>query len=194
MRLSWHKPIAPDSLPQKQMFTSLIPCMFLVSASSANVLNLSNGAIKKFVDLHNQYRKETGAGLPDLTWSQEMACYAAKLASKCKFAHDPAKKYGENIYMSSQKLTDVKAAMDSSASWRSEKSRVAADNWDCAYDLSEATTCGHYSQQVWKATKEIGCGVSVCDSGTMVFCEYKPAGNVRRYDPATGKTVNTPPY
>jgi pathogenesis-related protein 1 len=40
-------------------------------------------------------------------------------------------------------------------------------------------SCGHYTQIVWRATQEIGCGVAVCaDLGQIWVCDYRPAGNV----------------
>jgi hypothetical protein len=41
--------------------------------------------------------------------------------------------------------------------------------------------CGHYTQVVWRASTQIGCGVTSCGSGfrmqTEVICNYAPAGN-----------------
>ena len=39
---------------------------------------------------------------------------------------------------------------------------------------SEAGTAGHYTQVVWKASTEIGCGTYK----QLTICRYKPAGNM----------------
>lgn len=39
--------------------------------------------------------------------------------------------------------------------------------------------CGHFTQVVWKTTKEIGAGRAKAKNGTVfVVCRYKPAGNM----------------
>jgi pathogenesis-related protein 1 len=38
--------------------------------------------------------------------------------------------------------------------------------------------CGHYTQVVWKDSKEVGCAAYQCDDKSQVWvCQYKPAGN-----------------
>ena len=60
-------------------------------------------------------------------------------------------------------------------------------NYTLPTGFSEAT--GEFTQLVWKATTEVGCAATSCDSqilpggssGTQVWffiCEYAPAGNV----------------
>ena len=40
--------------------------------------------------------------------------------------------------------------------------------------------CGHYTQIVWAATREVGCGMAVCPSrGQVWVCNYRPRGNIR---------------
>ena len=44
--------------------------------------------------------------------------------------------------------------------------------------------CGHYTQIVWAATEDVGCGTSVCPSlGQVWVCNYQPAGNVEGQRP-----------
>jgi glioma pathogenesis-related protein 2 len=40
--------------------------------------------------------------------------------------------------------------------------------------------CGHFTQVVWKGSREIGVGRSFAEGGLRVFvvCNYYPAGNV----------------
>ena len=46
------------------------------------------------------------------------------------------------------------------------------------YTLSRAGT-GHFSQVVWKGSKEIGVGKALTEDGRVfVVCNYNPAGNV----------------
>merc|ERR1712002_57875 len=109
---------------------------------------------------HNKYRKETGAaGMKDLVWDAELEAYAEKMAGECKYRHDPAQKYGENIYWASNEQTAVEAAEGASKAWYSEKAVVDAE-WGC-YHGKTAKTCGHFSRQVWKNTKKIAVSISI---------------------------------
>ncbi|CAN1173037.1 Pathogenesis-related protein 1B [Linum perenne] len=39
--------------------------------------------------------------------------------------------------------------------------------------------CLHYTQLVWRSTKQVGCARVKCRNGdTYVVCEYYPHGNV----------------
>jgi pathogenesis-related protein 1 len=63
---------------------------------------------------------------------------------------------------------------DAVRSWESERKysqgqRLDASNW---YDS------GHYTQMVWRNTKEIGCGRIECKGQMIVVCNYYPPGNV----------------
>ena len=36
---------------------------------------------------------------------------------------------------------------------------------------------GHFTQVVWKATTDVGCGWARCVFGTFLVCNYKGPGN-----------------
>jgi hypothetical protein len=50
-----------------------------------------------------------------------------------------------------------------------------------------STGCGHYTQVVWRTTRELGCSYSSCKrDGFLVeywVCNYSPPGNVRGREP-----------
>jgi hypothetical protein len=74
-------------------------------------------------------------------------------------------------------------------SWADEKQYFKNGVWtyceDCpckgvnqGKDCAVSTTCnwcdvGHYSQIVWRATKQVGCGMG----NGIVVCRYTPHGN-----------------
>jgi hypothetical protein len=41
-------------------------------------------------------------------------------------------------------------------------------------------TTGHFTQVVWKQTKQIGCAKVTCKGMDIYVCNYDPPGNVER--------------
>ena len=130
---------------------------------------------KEIVNQHNKARSEVAA--QPLTWSTVLAAHAQEWADSlaangCKLKHRPAPRYGENIYWSSssQSFKPVSASL----AWYSEKekytySKVGEGAWQSTL---------HYTQMVWKNTKEVGAGMAVCPNGSViVVANYNPAGN-----------------
>lgn len=46
-----------------------------------------------------------------------------------------------------------------------------------------AGVCGHYTQIVWRATRNVGCGVASDPEREIWVCEYDPPGNYVGYRP-----------
>ncbi|KAJ2964402.1 hypothetical protein NQZ79_g605 [Umbelopsis isabellina] len=134
-------------------------------SSSTGASGVSSGDVKTILDTHNAYRKEHSA--PALTWNTTLASYAQKWSNGCVFKHSGGP-YGENLGEGYASWKDVVDA------WYSE-----ADLYDYSNPgFSEAT--GHFSQVVWVATRQIGCGVTTCSSlsgAPLYTCSYNPPGN-----------------
>ena len=134
------------------------------------------------VAIHNRWRAEVG--VPGLRWSDKLAGVAQGWADRlksegCAMYHS-GNGYGENIYKASaliwsdgRRELQKKTPQQVTNSWGSEiKFYNYADN-------SCSGVCGHYTQLVWKDTKEVGCGMAVCGDNSQVWvCSYAPAGNV----------------
>jgi uncharacterized protein YkwD len=164
---------------------------FLTSFAQDSILKTgSNISVKDAQELlahHNKVRKDVGT--KPLIWSSKLATYAQEWANHlayetdCKMVHRKApgqdeKVYGENIFWGS----DGKffKTIDASEEWYNEiklykYDQVTEKNW-------EAT--GHYTQMIWKDTKEVGVGVSLCPNGAIIIvANYYPAGNYMRQYP-----------
>ena len=132
--------------------------------------------------------------LPDLTWSEEIANfaqdYADELATQCgTLVHRDQNRYGENLATfgttAASNFYTPEQAVDS---WASEKAcwdygtirGTETCNETCFRDLN-ATGCGHYTQIVWRDTRQVGCGYSTCQDGIynmeIWVCNYDPPGN-----------------
>lgn len=84
--------------------------------------------------------------------------------------------YGENL---AEGYTNITSAIDA---WAIESSQY---KYSPPTGFSEKT--GHFTQLVWKATTDVGCGVADCSAnlgesgkafGWFLVCEYWPPGNV----------------
>lgn len=111
-------------------------------------------------------------GVPALAWSDDIAMSAQTWANRgtCDtLKHDPSWDGGENIYWASPAPapSDWYTAVDS---WYSEIKKTHGGLVP-SYDPD----VGHYTQLVWKASRNLGCGTC---KGTIV-CRYTPAGNVQ---------------
>ncbi|RWS00077.1 Golgi-associated plant pathogenesis-related protein 1-like protein [Dinothrombium tinctorium] len=134
---------------------------------------------KKFRDeclkWHNHYRKKHG--VPDLVLNSKISAFAKewaeKLAKSNRFDHRPNNSYGENIYFaSSTNPAFVITGKDPVESWYKEIS---------AHKFGKEPTnlsSGHFTQVIWKESKELGVGIGRNGNNFIVVANYSPAGNV----------------
>ena len=138
---------------------------------------------------HNPVRKSLH--LPSLTWSSELAQYAQQWAQHlathgCKMQHrqhagQARLQVGENIYWASpvtwsdgrREVQAINAA-DVVSAWADE----AQDYHYASNTCKAGKQCGHYTQVVWRDTKQVGCGMSLCPNQAQIWvCNYDPPGN-----------------
>lgn len=137
------------------------------------------------VNTHNQWR--SAVNVPAIKWSNSVASTAQawvnslKVNQGCHLAHSNTAGLGENLYWASaisysngttapQAITPAQVVN----TWGNEKSNYNYNTNTCA----TGTSCGHYTQVVWKNTTEVGCGKAVCADNSQVWaCLYAPAGN-----------------
>jgi len=137
------------------------------------------------VEEHNTLRATVG--VPELRWSDALAHQAAAWAdelkkSGCAMKHSHGK-FGENLYWASARRTSTRNTpqpikeKDVVANWANEQPWYSAASNTC--NAPPGKTCGHYTQIVWKGTREVGCAKAVCNDSSQVWvCNYAPAGNV----------------
>ena len=126
---------------------------------------------KQMLEAHNRVRRSHG--LEPLAWSESLArtakSWADRLASEGRLYHHSNPRYGENLYLISG---GEASAADVVASWNSE-----AKDYDYRSNTCRSR-CGHYTQIVWRDSKELGCGVGQSGKVQVWVCEYTPPGNV----------------
>ncbi len=165
----------------KTLILLLLSCLPL-QASQAETIDAN-----AMLAAHNTWRDKVGSG--KLHYSQQLAQSAQDWANElqkhhaCNMQHSqPDGKYGENLYWASalrwssgkREVTQVTPGMVV-ASWAGER----ADYDHASNSCKTGKVCGHYTQLVWKDTREVGCAMAVCDdSKNQVWvCRYQPAGN-----------------
>jgi hypothetical protein len=139
--------------------------------------NLTRAEMESLVSLHRKIRADVG--VEQLIWSKQIAAFAQQwadhlVADKCDLDHRPysgqwRQLYGENLFMGTARTY---GAADAVKAWESEKSLYKGQPYSNA-----TANAGHYTQLVWKKSKQFGCGKAQCRNRAIVVCNYDPPGN-----------------
>ncbi len=119
---------------------------------------------------HNAVRARMGVA--PLVWSDRLAhraqAWADVLLTRNQFTHSPKSPYGENLFtITGAPATPSQVVED----WASE-----SRDYDYASNTCRKV-CGHYTQVIWAATKEVGCAVARGPHREVWVCNYNPPGN-----------------
>lgn len=130
---------------------------------------------KEFVDYHNRARAEVN--VEPVTWSDRLAegaqSWADQLARRGLLQHSSGSGYGENLAIHS-------SVLGGAALWYAEKpDYVPGSEIPGNFGTFKA---GHYTQMVWRDTREIGAGKARIQAGRyrgqfVIVCRYNPPGN-----------------
>jgi pathogenesis-related protein 1 len=118
---------------------------------------------------HNRLRSAHCAR--PLRWSDDLAATAQAWADSlrdrgCRFEHSRTA-YGENLAAGTSLSADNAVAL-----WAQEGESYSYRR------ASFSMETGHFTQMVWGATRQIGCGASECQGMRLWVCHYDPPGNV----------------
>jgi len=121
----------------------------------------------------------TRLGVAPLKYSTALAASAQKwantLASKNSLAHSTGRvKIGENLAFGTKSEYNTAKLI---AMWTNEKKYYKNNKWPNVSTTGKWLDVAHYSQIVWRNTKEVGCGVAVNSKNRFIVCHYKPSGN-----------------
>ncbi|WVF68569.1 hypothetical protein IAT40_003338 [Kwoniella sp. CBS 6097] len=160
----------PTSTPAEASSAASAPSSS-AAAPAPSATGAGSSDAQTLVKLHNDFRAQYGAG--PVTWSDELASYAASHATACNMEHTHGP-YGENLAAG---VGGGYSITDAFNAWAAEAPE---------YDPSNPQY-SHFTQVVWKGTTEIGCAAISCPSGSIfdmsgdslyVMCEYNPPGNM----------------
>lgn len=153
------------------------------SSGSSQERSKKPQSIKAFIDecvkAHNTYRKKHGVS--SLSHAKDLSAFAQKwaehLAATNSFQHSDCMhkgdRLGENIACKWSSSGGDYSGKEVCDQWYSEISKHDFKN------EPRSTGTGHFTQMVWKGSKEIGVGKAKTSGGkVIVVASYRPAGNL----------------
>ena len=94
--------------------------------------------------------------------------WAETLLARNQFEHRPKAVYGENLFeISGARWPPARVVQE----WAAE-----SRHYDYASNRCQGV-CGHYTQIVWRDSKELGCGLAHDRKREIWVCDYDPPGN-----------------
>ena len=156
---------------KNKILLSFIFISFITQINSLDIEKIRSDILTN----HNYHRKKHQ--VDELERSSEIEQVAQKyseyLASIETMKHSDNKKYGENLYYCWSSAGICVTGEKASQSWYNE---VNEYNFNSP-GFSSGT--GHFTQLVWKGSKQIGCGAACSNNNKCyVTCNYYPPGNV----------------
>jgi len=140
---------------------------------------------RRILAVHNQERQELG--LEPLNWNPSLAESAKRwadyLAQTGRFEHAPenhSAPEGENLWAGTKGYYTPEAMV---GAWIREKRFFRPGTFPDNSKTGRVEDIGHYTQVVWRATREVGCAEAASASEDILVCRYAEAGNYRGEQP-----------
>lgn len=135
---------------------------------------------ERILAAHN--RERGGSGLAPLEWSadlaQEAGRWAATLAATQRFEHERsgrADASGENLWAGTHGRFTLEQMVDA---WLVERIHYKPGTFPDNSRTGNVADVGHYTQIMWRRTRELGCAIVQGEKEDLLVCRYRPAGNV----------------
>ena len=133
---------------------------------------LNAATIREMLQAHNEVRAKRQ--IAPLVWSTRLEALAQQwadhLSSIGALQHDRSRRVGQNLFVSYGKQEPPSFVV---GKWTGESKDYDERRFQCA----PGEVCGHFTQIIWRATKEVGCGVAGGSNGEFWVCYYSPPGN-----------------
>lgn len=153
--------------------------------------SLTPAQIEQFLEAHNTWRRT--AGVRPLGWSADLARGAQARADRlsangCRLSHRGlARNTGENLFAAiptGSEDADAQVAQIAPAQVVNVWGAEGADYDYARNQCAPGKKCAHYTQIVWRGTREVGCATASCPQrGRVWVCNYRPAGNMEGQRP-----------
>jgi hypothetical protein len=139
--------------------------------------------------LITQNMERAAIGVPPLQWNEQLAsdarAWANELAVTGRFEHsadEPGKvPEGENLWAGTPRAYSPEAMV---GLWTAEKKDYRAGVFPSNSRSGDVENVGHYTQLIWRETRQVGCATAVGRDEEFLVCRYSTAGNVYGERPA----------
>lgn len=142
----------------------------------------SDDFVAEVLAAHNEERADKG--VPALVWNEDLARDAADWANTLKgsatLRHAGVQGQGENLWMGTR---DCFAPATMVGDWIEEKADYRPGRFPDISHTGKWSDVGHYTQIIWRNTREVGCAVATDAEFDYLVCRYFPAGNWMGEDP-----------
>lgn len=136
---------------------------------------------QRLLAAHN--RERTSAGIPPLRWSDKLAlsakAWAEHLSRAGRLEHarpDPAEQpQGENLWAGTRGYFTPEAMV---GLWIEEKKHFTPGPFPHNSRTGNAADVGHYTQLMWRSSREVGCALARGREEDVLVCRYSDPGNV----------------
>jgi hypothetical protein len=136
---------------------------------------------------HNAEREILGVA--PLSWNPQLAAdariWADELAKTGRFEHSPdepgQEAQGENLWAGTPRAFAPEAMVKL---WLAEKRDYHPGVFPNNSRSGDVENVGHYTQVIWRASRQVGCATAVGREEEFLVCRYSEAGNVVGQRPA----------
>ena len=166
------------------MGTGRLGAVFAASLIAAGTAALAAGTdINPFASrlLAEQNAERDRVGVPRLEWSGKLAqdaqAWADRLARAGDMQHAPHAvnpDEGENLWMGGKGYYGPEAMVDT---FLAEKRAYRPGKFPQVSATGNWEDVGHYTQIVWRDTRQVGCALARGEQMDFLVCRYLPAGN-----------------
>jgi hypothetical protein len=155
--------------------------IFLFAPFFLGATNWSVTFDQRILAAHNKERSDLG--LSALSWNPALAQsaqhWADHLASTGRFEHAPEdhnRPEGENLWAGTKGFYAPEARVDA---WIREKKFFRIGVFPDNSTTGRVEDVGHYTQLIWRDTKEVGCAEATSAAEDILVCRYAEAGNYK---------------
>jgi hypothetical protein len=136
------------------------------------------GLSQRLLAAHNLERDRVG--VPRLAWSAQLAsdaqAWAETLARSGRFEHSQGNgDQGENLWMGT---AGSYTAEEMVGGFVEEVRHFRAGPFPHVSKTGSWQDVGHYTQLIWRDSRQVGCAVARGKGHDILVCRYWPAGNV----------------
>ena len=136
---------------------------------------------QRLLEAHN--RERAMLGVPPLRWNDSLAAGAKQwadfLARTRSFHHSPddpgSAPVGENLWAGTVGAYQPEQMV---GLWIAEKRFYHDGTFPAVSRTGAVEDVGHYTQLIWRSTRQVGCAVSDNTEEEVLVCRYSEAGNI----------------